>query len=65
MSFRKLLEMSNKIALDELDDYVICHRSRADNMISNLENQVKVIEQLRVENETLKAQLLNLESKME
>lgn len=64
MSFRKLLDMSNKIALDELDDYVICHRSRADNMINNLESQVKIIEQLRIENEDLKAQLTALEFKI-
>lgn len=54
MGFRKLLEMSDKIAREELGDYYIISKSRMDNYIDCLEKGAKQIQDLTTENERLR-----------
>lgn len=64
MSFRSLVEMSDKLVREELEDYFIVHKSRADNMINCLETGAKNITELREENKLLKDQITELEEKL-
>jgi hypothetical protein len=51
MGFRKLLEMSDKIAREELGDYYIINSSRMDNYIQCLEDGAARIQELEFEND--------------
>lgn len=57
MGFRKLLEISDKIAKEELGDYYIISKSRMDNYIHCLESGAEQIRRLKDENEKLRARL--------
>lgn len=46
MGFRKLLEMTDKIAREELGDYYIISESRMNNYLQCLEDGAKQIQQL-------------------
>ena len=48
MGFRKLLEMSDKIAREELGDYYIINASRMDNYIQCLEDGAARIQELEL-----------------
>ena len=50
-SFRSLLEMSDKIAREELGDYYVMGASRMHNMLDCLESGAKQIEELEKNNE--------------
>lgn len=52
-AFRNLLEMSDKIAREELGDYYVMSASRMHNMLDCLESGAKQIQQLTAENERL------------
>lgn len=49
MGFQKLLELSDKLAREELGEYYIISKSRMDNYIQCLEDGAKQIEQLKEE----------------
>jgi hypothetical protein len=53
-SFRSLLEMSDKIAREELGDYYVIGASRMHNMLDCLEDGAKQIQELTAENERLR-----------
>lgn len=53
-SFRSLLEMSDKIAREELGDYYVMGASRMHNMLDCLESGAKQIQELTVEVERLR-----------
>lgn len=54
MGFRKLLEMTDKIAKEELGDYYIISESRMNNYLQCLEDGAKQIQQLTAEVERLR-----------
>lgn len=56
-SFRSLLEMSDKIAREELGDYYVMGASRMHNMLDCLESGAKQIQSLTEEVEHLRVQL--------
>lgn len=53
MGFRKLLEMTDEYLRAELDDYYIINKSKMDNYIKVMEDQAKIIRQLKLDNERL------------
>jgi hypothetical protein len=53
-SFRSLLEMSDKIAREELGDYYVIGAGRMHNMLDCLEDGAKKIQELTTENERLR-----------
>ena len=54
MGFRKLLEMADKIAREELEDYYIISENRMNNYLQCLEDGAKQIQQLTAEVERLR-----------
>ena len=53
MGFKKLLEMSDRIAREELGDYYIISENRMNNYLQCLEDGAKQIQQLTAEVERL------------
>ena len=64
MGFRKLLEMSDKVAREELGAYYIISENRMNNYLHCLENGAEKIRELGAENQKLKDQISDLKSRL-